>query len=71
MEIIKQAIEHMWKDHKKILIGAGVVVVILIIHIMTYFMKDKVEGNNLNKVGTFEKVGILDVASYAPALYML
>tara|TARA_B100000029_G_scaffold142287_1_gene137443 strand:- start:78 stop:182 length:105 start_codon:yes stop_codon:yes gene_type:complete len=31
MEIIKQAIEHMWKDHKKIVIGAGVVVVILII----------------------------------------
>ena len=31
MEIIKQAIEHMWKDHKKIVIGAGVVVIILII----------------------------------------
>ena len=31
MEIIKQAIEHMWKDHKQIVIGAGVVVIILII----------------------------------------
>jgi len=31
MEIIKQAIEHMWKDHKKIVIGAGVVLVVLII----------------------------------------
>jgi len=31
MEIIKQAIEHMWKDHRKMVIGAGVVVIILII----------------------------------------
>ena len=31
MEMIREAIQHMWKDHKKIVIGAGVVVVILII----------------------------------------
>ena len=31
MQLIKETIEHMWKDHKKIVIGAGVVVVILII----------------------------------------
>jgi len=31
MEIITDAIKQMWKDHKKIMIGAGVVVVILII----------------------------------------
>ena len=31
MEIIKQAIEHMWNDHRKLVIGAGVVLVILII----------------------------------------
>ena len=31
MEMIKEAIEHMWKDHRKVVIGAGVVVVILII----------------------------------------
>ena len=31
MEITKQAIEHMWKDHRKMVIGAGVVVIILII----------------------------------------
>ena len=31
MEMIREAIEHMWKDHKKIVIGAGVVIVILII----------------------------------------
>ena len=31
MEIITDAIKHMWKDHRKVVIGAGVVVVILII----------------------------------------
>ena len=31
MEIIIDAVKHMWQDHKKIVIGAGVVVVILII----------------------------------------
>jgi hypothetical protein len=31
MEMIKEAIEHMWRDHRKMVIGAGVVVVILII----------------------------------------
>ncbi len=31
MEMIKEAIEHMWKDHRKVVIGAGVVIVILII----------------------------------------
>jgi len=30
MQLIKEAIEHMWKDHKKIVIGAGVVLIILI-----------------------------------------
>ena len=30
MEMIKEAIQHMWKDHKKMVIGAGVVLVILI-----------------------------------------
>ena len=31
MELIREAIEHMWKDHRKGVIGAGVVLVILII----------------------------------------
>ena len=31
MEMIREAIEHMWKDHRKMVIGAGVVIVILII----------------------------------------
>ena len=31
MEMIKEAMEQIWKDHRKIVIGAGVVVVILII----------------------------------------
>ena len=31
MEMITDAIKHMWKDHRKMVIGAGVVVVILII----------------------------------------
>ena len=31
MEMIKEAIEHMWKDHRKVCIGAGVVLVIFII----------------------------------------
>ena len=31
MEMIREAIEHMWKDHRKMEIGAGVVLVILII----------------------------------------
>ena len=30
MQLIKEAIEHMWKDHKKIVFGAGVVLIILI-----------------------------------------
>ena len=31
MEMIREAIEDMWKDHRKIVIGAGVVIIILII----------------------------------------
>jgi hypothetical protein len=31
MQLIKETIEHMWKDHRKMVIGAGVVLVILII----------------------------------------
>ena len=31
MEMIREAIEHMLKDHRKVCIGAGVVLVILII----------------------------------------
>jgi len=31
MEMIREAIEHMWKDHRKVVIGVGVVIVILII----------------------------------------
>ena len=31
MEIITDAIKQMWKDHRKMVIGAGVVLVILII----------------------------------------
>ena len=31
MEMIKEAIEHMWKDHRKMVIGAGAIRVILII----------------------------------------
>jgi len=31
MEIITDAVKHMWRDHRKVVIGAGVVVVILII----------------------------------------
>ena len=31
MEMITDAVKHMWKDHRKMVIGAGVVVVILII----------------------------------------
>ena len=31
MEMIKEAIEHMWKDHRKLVISAGVILVILII----------------------------------------
>ena len=31
MEMIREAIEHMWKDHRKVVIGAGIVIVILII----------------------------------------
>ena len=31
MEIIIDAVKHMWQAHKKIVIGVGVVVVILII----------------------------------------
>ena len=31
MEMIKEAIQHMWKDHKKMVIGAGVILAILII----------------------------------------
>ena len=31
MEMIKEAIQHMWKDHRKMVIGAGGVLVILII----------------------------------------
>ena len=29
--MITDAVKHMWKDHRKMVIGAGVVVVILII----------------------------------------
>ena len=29
--MIKEAIQHMWKDHKKMVIGAGAVLAILII----------------------------------------
>ncbi len=31
MEMIKEAIQHMWKDHRKLVISASVIVVILII----------------------------------------
>ena len=31
MEMIKEAIEQLWKDHRKVVIGAGVVIVLLII----------------------------------------
>ena len=31
MQLLKETIEHMWKDHRKKVIGAGVVLVILII----------------------------------------
>ena len=31
MEMIKEAIEQLWKDHRKVCIGAGVVIVLLII----------------------------------------
>ena len=31
MEMIKEEIEHMWKDNRKVVIGEGVVLVILII----------------------------------------
>jgi len=31
MEMITDAIKHMWKDHRKVVIGAGVVVVILVL----------------------------------------
>ena len=31
MEMIADAVKHMWKDHRKMVIGAGVVVVILIL----------------------------------------
>ena len=31
MEMIKEAIQHMWKDHRKMGIGAGGVLAILII----------------------------------------
>ncbi len=31
MEMITDAIKQMWKDHRKMVIGAGVVLVILII----------------------------------------
>ena len=31
MQLLKETIEHMWKDHRKMVIGAGVVLVILII----------------------------------------
>ena len=30
MEMIKEAIQHMWKDHRKMVIAAGVVIIILI-----------------------------------------
>ena len=29
--MITDAIKHMWKDHRKVVIGAGVVVVILVL----------------------------------------
>ena len=38
MEMIREAIEHMWKDHRKMVIGAGVVLVILIIAALQEFM---------------------------------
>jgi hypothetical protein len=31
MEIIVETVKHLWKDHRKIVIGTGVVIVILII----------------------------------------
>ena len=31
MEMIKEAIEHMWKEPRKLVISAGVILVILII----------------------------------------
>ena len=31
MEMITDAVKHMWKDHRKMVIGAGVVVVILVL----------------------------------------
>ena len=31
MEMIKEAIEHMWKDHRNLVISEGVILVILII----------------------------------------
>jgi len=31
MKMITDAVKHMWKDHRKMVIGVGVVVVILII----------------------------------------
>ena len=31
MEMIKEAIEHMWKDHKKIVIGVVAIIALLII----------------------------------------
>jgi hypothetical protein len=31
MEMLTDAAKHMWKDHRKLVIGAGVVVVILVI----------------------------------------
>ena len=31
MEMITDAVKHMWKDHRKVCIGAGVVLVIFII----------------------------------------
>ena len=34
MEMIREAIEHMWKDHRKVVIGAGVVIIILIIAVL-------------------------------------
>ena len=34
MEMIREAIEHMWKDHRKVVIGVAIVVVVLIIAIL-------------------------------------
>ena len=31
MEMITDAVKHMWKDHRKMVIGAGVILAILII----------------------------------------